>query len=400
MSITPSNLQNEAMDAIANWYKNGAEPFFYLGGYAGSGKTSIAKLAVQQCGLDPNNRRQVMYGSFTGKAAMVMSRKGLKANTIHQLIYKLIEKRNKELYFGLDVDSPVRDVNLLVLDECSMINDIIAKDLISFGTKILVLGDPGQLEPVKGTGYFTKGKPDFFLDEIHRQALDSSIIRLSMDVRAGKDIPFGDHGDVRKMSFDDLSDEELLDSDQVITGMHATRHLLNMHMLEAEGFPIGYPTMAGIKVLCRRNYHGKGLLNGSIGRTMNMVDSIGINKNERYFTQKVLIEDGLYDGQQKTEVMHMNMGAFQDNWEPRNDNDKAQDEFLMQKAYEAMRDGDGKQQFIWDFAYALTCHSSQGSQWDDVVVFDDKMVTWKADARKRWIYTAITRAAKTLTIVV
>jgi len=362
--------------------------------------TSIAKLAVERCGLDPDNHRQVLYGSFTGKAAMVMKRKGLNADTIHHLIYELKEKKNGELYFGLNRYSPVRDIKLLVLDECSMISDIIAKDLLSFGTKILVLGDPAQLEPVHGTGYFTKGTPDFFLNEIHRQALDNAIIRLSMDVRNGKEIPFGDHGEVRKMRFEDISDEGLLDSDQVITGKHTTRHLLNMHMLEAEGFVQGYAMSAGMKVLCLRNYRDKCLLNGSIGRTTNNVESTGYDEDRRFFKQRVLIEDGLSDGQQITEIMRMNMGAFEDNWKPRTDNEIANDEFIVSEAFEHNFDNPEEVQYLWDYGYAITCHKSQGSQWPHVIVFDDGMLAWKRESRKRWLYTAVTRAEENLTILV
>jgi exodeoxyribonuclease-5 len=400
MNITPSNLQNDAISDIAKWYRSGYNPFFYLGGYAGSGKSSIARLAVEKCGLDPDNHKHVLYGSFTGKAAMVMKRKGLNADTIHHLIYVLKEKKDGKLHFGLDPHSPVRDIKLLVLDECSMISDSIARDLLSYGTKILVLGDPAQLEPVNGTGYFTKGKPHFFLDEIHRQALDNAIIRLSMDVRDGKEIPFGDHGEVRKLSFDDISDDELLDSDQVITGKHVTRHLLNVHMLEAEGFEQGYPLMAGMKVLCLRNYRDVGLLNGSIGRTLDMVDQSGYNTDRRFFTQRVLIEDGPQSEQQTTDPMRMNMGAFEDNWKPRTELEKTNDDNIISESYDHRFANPEKLQYLWDYGYAITTHKSQGSQWSHLILFDDGMLHWKRESRKRWLYTAVTRAAETLTIVV
>jgi exodeoxyribonuclease-5 len=51
----------------------------------------------------------------------------------------------------------------------------------------------------------------------------------------------------------------------------------------------------------------------------------------------------------------------------------------------------------FDYAYALTVHKAQGSQWDDVLLFDQSHVFRKN--RYRWFYTAITRAAKTITIV-
>ena len=57
---------------------------------------------------------------------------------------------------------------------------------MSFGVPVLVLGDPAQLPPIQGGGYFTEAEPDAMLTEVHRQAFDNPIVRLSMDVRAGE----------------------------------------------------------------------------------------------------------------------------------------------------------------------------------------------------------------------
>jgi exodeoxyribonuclease-5 len=51
----------------------------------------------------------------------------------------------------------------------------------------------------------------------------------------------------------------------------------------------------------------------------------------------------------------------------------------------------------FDFGYVLTVHKAQGSQWDDVVLFDESNAF--GESRARWLYTGITRAAKRLTIV-
>ena len=52
----------------------------------------------------------------------------------------------------------------------------------------------------------------------------------------------------------------------------------------------------------------------------------------------------------------------------------------------------------FDFGYVLTVHKAQGSQWDDVVLFDESFAF--PDSRERWLYTGVTRAAKRLTVVV
>jgi exodeoxyribonuclease-5 len=71
--------------------------------------------------------------------------------------------------FMLNPGSMLREAKLLVLDEVSMVGDEMAHDLLSFGKPILVLGDPGQLPPVRGEGAFTKVQPDVMLTEVHRQ---------------------------------------------------------------------------------------------------------------------------------------------------------------------------------------------------------------------------------------
>ena len=51
----------------------------------------------------------------------------------------------------------------------------------------------------------------------------------------------------------------------------------------------------------------------------------------------------------------------------------------------------------FDYGYALTVHKAQGSQWDDVLLFDESYAF--REHRARWLYTGLTRAAKRLTIV-
>ena len=82
---------------------------------------------------------------------------------------------------------------MIVLDEVSMVGEEMARDLLAFGKPILVLGDPGQLPPIKGEGAFTQATPDIMLTEIHRQAGESAIIHLATLAREHKPIPYGEH---------------------------------------------------------------------------------------------------------------------------------------------------------------------------------------------------------------
>ena len=97
----------------------------------------------------------------------------------------------KKPRFALNPQSDAAHARLIVLDEVSMVGEEMARDLMSFGKPILVLGDPGQLPPINGEGAFTNDAPDVMLTEIHRQAGESAIIRLATMARQGEPIGFG-----------------------------------------------------------------------------------------------------------------------------------------------------------------------------------------------------------------
>ena len=106
--------------------------------------------------------------------------------------YAALELRLDDIHkprFVLNEQSIVRDAKLIVLDEVSMVGAEMAHDLLAFGKPILVLGDPGQLPPIKGDGAFTSDDPDVMLTEIHRQAGESAIIRLATLARQASRSP-------------------------------------------------------------------------------------------------------------------------------------------------------------------------------------------------------------------
>jgi exodeoxyribonuclease-5 len=273
MSFTPSSLQAKAILAIKEWFTNrgAVQPVFRVFGYAGTGKTTITRHAIAELGLETMNRCDqnsggVLYAAFTGKAALVMTRKGTPASTIHSLIYRVSEATPEEIdrvereiatlrtqipalppaqrafaetqlrslqlrladihkpRFVLNEQSLVRDASLIVLDEVSMVGGEMASDLLAFGKPILVLGDPGQLPPIRGEGAFTDATPDVMLTEIHRQAGESAIIRLATMAREGSPIPYGEHDAfVWKMRRTEVEPRQLLKGGQVICGRNATR---------------------------------------------------------------------------------------------------------------------------------------------------------------------------------
>jgi len=369
-----SPQQDSALQAVARWLKAtraGAPQVFRLFGYAGAGKTTLAR----EIAAGVNG--QVLFGAFTGKAAHVLHQKGCSgASTIHSMIYTLEDDDRDEPHFILNPDSPVRGASLVIIDEVSMVDEALGRDLLSFGTPILVLGDPAQLPPVKGTGFFTEAEPDVMLTEVHRQAAESPIIRLATEVRQGGRLSIGEFGDARVIARAAVTPEQVLAADQVLVGLNKTRHAYNARIRTLKGIASETP-IVGDKLVCLKNAKEKRLLNGSL---WSVVEAPTPRKADRR------------DGTTPLVVTPDDAGA------------RARDvDVRVKNEFWSGRDGDldwrdkrGTEEFT--FGYALTCHKAQGSQWNDIIVFDES-ATFRED-RARWLYTAITRAATKLTVVI
>src|SRR5437588_6806206 len=207
--------QDAALKAVAGWLRDrpgerGTPLLFRLFGYAGTGKTTLARhLAAHLDG-------EVKFAAFTGKAALVMRAKGCAgASTIHSLIYRARESGEETPNFELWDDSPASKAALIVIDECSMVDAELGRDLMSFGVPVLVLGDPAQLPPIAGGGFFTDAEPDAMLTEVHRQAQDDPIVRMSMDIREGRELEVGRYGESEVVSGSSLDPERAIRADPV-----------------------------------------------------------------------------------------------------------------------------------------------------------------------------------------
>src|SRR5882757_6632999 len=362
--------QDAALNAVADWLKakpgkGGTPQTFRLFGYAGTGKTTLARHVAQA--VDG----KVLFAAFTGKAALVMRSKGCeRASTIHSLIYKTRESGEEVPSFDLWDDAPASKAALIVIDECSMVDAELGRDLMSFGVPVLVLGDPAQLPQIQGGGYFTDAEPDAMLTEVHRQAQDDPIVRLSMLVREGQRLTPGEYGKTsvgRRAAFDP---QRALETDQILVGRNVTRRAYNVRMRERRGFDDPMP-LAGDKLVCLRNNRRKGLFNGGLWQVA-----------ERPATRKQILKlrltaDEGFAG--KGVKVSVRAECFAGTIE--------QIDWPMRKKYDE-----------FDYGYVLTVHKAQGSQWDDVVLFDESFAF--QESRDRWLYTGITRAAKRLTVVV
>ncbi|MDU3046200.1 DEAD/DEAH box helicase, partial [Bradyrhizobium sp.] len=262
---TFSPHQDSALKAVSDWLKakpgqNGTPQVFRLFGYAGTGKTTLARHIAE--GVDG----EVKFAAFTGKAALVMRNKGCDdASTIHSLIYRARESGEEQPNFELWDDAPASKAKLIIIDECSMVDADLGRDLLSFDCPLLVLGDPAQLPPVQGGGFFTESEPDVMLTEVHRQAKDDPIVRMSMDVREGNTLDIGRYGESEVVERRELDPSRVMEADQVLVGRNATRRAYNNRFRQRLDIEDALP-VAGDKLVCLRNNRKKGLFNGGLWR--------------------------------------------------------------------------------------------------------------------------------------
>lgn len=393
-----SPQQEQALSAVGKWIQNRSKPFFQLAGYAGTGKTTLAKHLAESV------KGTVYFAAYTGKAAHVLTKSGApNVSTIHQLIYqpkdrnqsrlKELERNRAEMMcrkpvpetelrkvveaieierknlsrplFALNSESPLQDAALLVVDEYSMIDEQMGQDLLSFRCPILALGDPGQLPPVRGSSFFD-GQPDFTLTEIHRQARDNPILRMASDVREGRRLLPGTYGSSRVVPYSQIDPKDLqkgvLSADQLLVGRNATRISSNGRVRELLGRTSVLPQV-GDKLVCLRNDHSAGLLNGQLW---------------------TCAKDAIWDGDFVILNLQGETGKLIDV--------VAHGDYFEGKAPNIFTKRDAQE---FDYGFALTVHKAQGSQWDNVLLLDE----WYGADRERWLYTAITRAAESVTVV-
>jgi exodeoxyribonuclease-5 len=360
--------QDAALKAAGDWLRRrpgegSTSQVFRLFGYAGTGKTTLARHLAE----DVDGK--VQFAAFTGKAALVMRGKGCDdASTIHSLIYRTRETADEAPNFELWDNAPASKAKLIIIDECSMVDADLGRDLLSFGVPLLVLGDPAQLPPVQGGGFFTDAEPDAMLTEVHRQAQDDPIVRLSMEVRAGRRLTPGDHGLTQVVTRANFDPARALETDQLLVGRNATRRAYNGRMRQRLGYDDPLP-LAGDRLVCLRNNKRKALFNGGLWK----VTERAVSKSH-IITMRLSSDDDT-GGRAKVSVRPECFTG-----------DIEKFDWLERKVYDE-----------FDYGYALTVHKAQGSQWDDVVLFDESFAF--QDARERWLYTGITRAAKRLTVV-
>lgn len=380
-----SKEQKKVTETLIDWVKNPKEQFITLGGYAGTGKTTVIS-KFRSILNEENKELNVAFVSYTGKATRVLGDKLTEAkarsykdtvSTIHGLLYDPIENDKAEIV-GWERKKEVK-TDLIIIDEASMVDSEIWKDLTSFGIPIIAVGDHGQLPPIKGS-FNLMDEPMLKLEEIHRQAKGNPIIQISEIVRNEGNIPINKwNSRVKKIDrYSQDAGSEIIDilessknDSMILCGFNTTRNKLNAYMRNINEHFSESPVI-GDKVICLRNNHEKQIYNGMIGQ----LNSIEVEDSDTAFV-KITMDDGdIYQGS-------IYLPQFGN---PQSLN------FTDQRGQVGNRD-------LFDFGYAMTVHKSQGSQAKRVVLFEERSQHMDDDMWRRWLYTGVTRAEEELFVI-
>ena len=401
MQLTPK--QQEVVDAAMRWLEVPVEDDaeFVLAGYAGTGKTTLLRAIVEA-------RPDIECAAPTGKAAGVLRGKlraaggdleAKEVKTLHSLLYlpqevdeatmvraakflewakaqtedpeqariaelrlakleKMRERGECEFMFN------GRQAVAVIVDEASMVDERLERDLRRTGAKLLFVGDPGQLPPVEGRSFFERNRPDAVLDQVHRQAAESPVLMLATSIRLGEQ--FQGWNEACSYHPRGMPGAQLCEFGKVITGRNDTRRALNERMRAHLGFSGALP-MKGEELICLRNSKDLQLVNGEPAHVLRAPEQLAYG---------MFRAELAYGGQARELVL---------------------DDFAFRlysdPAAKRVGRADAPQ---FDFGHCITAHKAQGSEWPAVAVWDDGLFYGRGEDRRRWAYTAVTRASERL----
>lgn len=388
MELTES--QNRALDTLLS----SSSPLISLSGAAGTGKTTLIDKLVE------NLPSGTVVCTPTNKAAQVLGNKGIDATTFYKKFYILEETVGGKPKFisckrylneggkGLP-DGKIDWAPVLIIDEASMVTSRMINEMRRMCDQLILVGDHHQLPPVGDRDYpagvFGSLDHTAELTEIMRQAEGNLILTLADALRK-------DEANVARMlkhfepeeSFQDL----VRRGAQMIAFTNKERQRINHVCRRVLGFTQPYP-QAGDRMVVTNNFSDV-LINGTVV-TVHDFDWNGVSEYGVLYLLRPSGDVGEY---------LMDMRSFIGD-------QIASQRFVLEENF-APKEVSDDSYLEATFAYCLTAHKAQGSEWEDVVVFDQRSLIRKVaenDPRgalspdefvRRWTYTAITRARKNL----
>jgi exodeoxyribonuclease V len=403
-----TNEQQTAHDYIIDWYKTNKNsvynPYIVIGGYAGTGKTYLCS-QISKSFKNEYKKMNIAFVTFTGKASSVLKSRLIEESyvglndyigTIHSLIYKpnykYDVKLKKPVFCGwTKVDDLDSQYDLIIIDEASMVSHEIWKDLLSYNIPIIAIGDHGQLPPISDKTFNLMTNLNFELKNVHRQAENSPILSLSKFIRNTGYIPFGLHSKLSQDSFKirwddpvckkiwnniDFSENNIIN----LCGFNQTRVNINNMIRTKLKFNNDYP-YTNERLICLKNNRESKIMNGQLGTLIWMTPYV--KDSYRMTIELDNFAEDYYEG-----VVHnccFGKTSYEDIYKKMDKKEK--------KRFE------GNTLDYFDFGYCISVHKSQGSEFDKVVLFEQRTKHWDDEYYAKWLYTAVTRASKKLMVI-
>ena len=451
-SHEPTLKQDSALHIVSKFLlSQNYEELFLLKGYAGTGKTSIVGTLVKNCWKI--NKNLVLLAP-TGRAAKVISNYSNKeAFTIHKKIYypkskkgggisfSLQKNKHKNTIFIVDESSmiPNTSPDSILFDKGSLLSDLIQYVYSGHQCKLILIGDTAQLPPIKLDispaldkstleNYFNKKVVTIELDEVVRQEKGSGILWNASCIRESLEDEFYDTFKFEKENFPDiirpydgqelmsaLEDSYLNSGDEesvFIVRSNKRAFLYNQNIRSRILYKEEELSVGDHLMVVKNNYfwlettsEAGFIANGDIIEILEIysikelygfkfatvyVKMIDYPRMAAFET--VLILDTL-----SSEIASL---SFEDS-------NKLYQEVLKDYEHETSKYKkflSVKKNIYFNalqvkFSYAITCHKSQGGQWDTVFVEQPYLPNGIDKDYLRWLYTAITRAKKKLYLI-
>jgi exodeoxyribonuclease-5 len=375
--------QERILKEATHWFFNESEQVFQIAGAAGTGKTFLIYEILKAFDL---NESQYMAMAYTGQASIVMRTRGfLSAKSIHSSLYELIEvsdQDNISRAFNLPTKKKVfrkrlnlpKEIRLLFIDEAYMVPKRMVQDILSFGIKVIVCGDPNQLPPIGDDPGFLVSGNIHRLTKLMRQAEQSPIVYIANRIINNQPIHCGLYGNqVLVITDDDLIPEMFTSFAQcVCCGTNKTRETLNSNIRSLLGFRGQLPNV-GERVICRQNNWDETLLGISLcnGLSGTVVSPPDISKYDGKIFNMDFKPDLINDYFRQLEC---NIDYFLAPYEIKQEMKNMNKDWITGEFFE--------------FAYCLTTHLCQGSEYKTGIYIEEYI---RPQIQKALNYTGITR---------
>lgn len=448
----PTVIQSVAIEKLANFVIDSTkDAVFLLKGFAGTGKTTIVGTITKH--LWQAKKKYVMLAP-TGRAAKVMaSYSGKEAFTIHRKIYFPKKQSNGAMKFIL-APNKHRDT-LFIVDEASMVPDAPADsklfengslldDLMYFvysghKCKLLLIGDTAQLPPVrlelspaldadKLELNYNKSITKVELDEVTRQTSGSSILwnatlireqlqsgffeEFKFDLNMGNDVERLIDGNEIQEAIDTSYQTNGREETSIIVRSNKRANLYNQNIRERILFLDNEIAVGDYMMVVKNNYfwlrpnsEAGFIANGDIVEILELF-SIKELYGFKFAEVKVRMVD--YPKQKPFEtVLLLDTIMAESPSLSYEDGNKLYQAVVEDYAHEksnykrflGVKNNRYFNALQVKFSYAITCHKSQGGQWDTVFVEQPYLPNGLSKEYLRWLYTAVTRAKNKLYLI-